>query len=134
MTVKEIIRTDYPGYLSDFETVMKKQKVSLFNMIALDKESFDKYCEWLFSILFSAEKKIDITNRTSYQSRVFGFLAERLMNVWLYHNRNSLNIRELPLYFYSGNRIGSFYKNLKRLVSPTLIGRFLKKIKAKLQS
>lgn len=36
------------------------------------KEIFDDYCEWLFSILFEVEKRIQISNNV-YQARVFGF-------------------------------------------------------------
>ena len=49
----------------------------------MKKNLFDTYCAWLFAILSELEKRIDLTGRSVYEKRVFGFLAERLFNVWL---------------------------------------------------
>ena len=38
--------------------------------------------KWLFPILVSLETQIDISDRDTFQKRVFGFLAERLFNVF----------------------------------------------------
>ena len=63
---------------------------------------FDEYCEWLFGILFELEKNIDISNLNDYQKRLFGFLSERLLNIWIlqkgytYKNINIINT-EMPI-------------------------------------
>ena len=49
----------------------------------IQKEKMDAYCEWLFDILFEVEKRTDMTGYTEYQKRLYGFLSERLLNVWL---------------------------------------------------
>ena len=64
-----------------------------YNMLYTRRSLFNEYCEWLFNILFEAEQLIDISNYDSYQQRVFGFLSERLMDVWLRHNH--LRVKEL---------------------------------------
>lgn len=49
----------------------------------------------IFSILFELEKRITIPN-DPYQARVFGFISERLMNMYVYHN--NLKIKHVPIY------------------------------------
>ena len=56
-------------------------------MLVTKKEVFDRYCEWLFDILFEAEKRIDISEYNPYQKRIYGFLAERLLIVWIHYNK-----------------------------------------------
>lgn len=81
--VERIITERYPEYSEAFTKVMNRTKLHILNMFAMKKELFDVYCDWLFSILFELEKRIDISDYDTYQARVFGFLGERLFNVWL---------------------------------------------------
>ena len=55
-------------------------------MIITRKNIFDDYCKWLFDVLFEVEKRVDISDRDDYQKRIFGFLSERLIKVWLIKN------------------------------------------------
>jgi len=92
---KLIIKEKYPEYLLSFNSVMSNKKLHLFNMFIMKKVDFDSYCEWLFDILFELENRIDLCSYDSYQKRVFGFLSERLFNVWIHHNR--IKTKELPV-------------------------------------
>jgi len=82
----EIIQELYPEYFSSYKRVLGQKYGSMANMFVMKKSLMDKYCEWIFSILFEAEKRIDYSDRDAYQQRVFGFLSERLFNVWVEHN------------------------------------------------
>lgn len=84
---RNVIDRLYPSYLTDFDKCMRSKSISAYNMFICSKKIIDDYCEWLFPILFEAEKLIDISGRDQYQTRVFGFLSERLFNVWLGHNK-----------------------------------------------
>lgn len=92
---RSIIKDKYPEYLKDFDKIMSQNSGYYFNIFISKKELANKYCEWLFNILFELETIIDISSYDFYQQRVFGFLAERLMNVWIEHN--NLKIKELPV-------------------------------------
>ncbi|WP_307193846.1 DUF4422 domain-containing protein [Neobacillus niacini] len=81
--VKKIIKNKYPEYMSEFEEVMSKKEIYAYNMFITDKKSFNDYCEWMFNILFELEANTDITSYDSYQKRIYGFISERLFNVWL---------------------------------------------------
>ena len=58
----------------------------MFNMFIMKKKEFNQYSEWLFDVLFKVEDRIDISGYSVQDARVFGFLAERLMDVWLLTN------------------------------------------------
>ena len=76
---------------------MNSRKLYIYNMFVMDKFLFDKYCIWLFDILFTLEKRIDIANYDKYNARVFGFLSERLFNVWL--EKQNLNVKTINVVF-----------------------------------
>lgn len=82
-------------------------------MFVMKKVLFDKYCSWLFSILFELEKRIDISSYNQYEARVCGFISERLFNVWL--EKQLLKIKEVPVInLEKVNWVGKIYKFLKR--------------------
>lgn len=87
LLVREIINEKYCDYLSSFDVFMSREYSSLCNSFIASSETYDKYAEWLFSILFILEQRIDVKNRKGQQIRVFGFLAERLINVWVMQNK-----------------------------------------------
>jgi hypothetical protein len=87
IVTRDVIYELFPDYIDSFNVTFNEDFLSLYNMCYTRKEIFDNYCSWLFEILFEVEKRIDISNYDNYQSRVFGFLSERLFNVWL--NQNS---------------------------------------------
>ena len=101
--VKEIIKIHFHDYLTAFKQVMQGKTLYLYNMFVLKKEDFDVYCNWLFPILFELEKQIDITQYDSYQNRVFGFISERLFNVWLVHHQ--LKLCEIPVVNLEGENL-----------------------------
>ena len=65
-------------------------------MFISSKKIFDDYYKWLFDILFELEKRVDISNYDDYNKRIFGFMSERLFNVWII--KNNINIKEVPVY------------------------------------
>lgn len=93
--IERIIAEKFPEYSEAFTKVMNRTKLHILNMFAMRKELFDEYCEWLFDILFELEKRIDISHYNQYEARVFGFLSERLFNVWL--ENKELNVIEVDV-------------------------------------
>lgn len=94
--LRNVIRDKCPEYEESFEAVLGKCFLFPYNMLVCRKDIFDSYCTWLFGILKECEKRVNIRDYDSYQSRIFGFLAERLLMVYLMHNR--LKIKEMKVH------------------------------------
>ena len=93
--LRQIIETKYPDYIETYDRYFNENKASLFNMLFCKREIFNAYCEWLFSILFVLEKQVDLAKLNTYQQRLYGFLSERLLNVWVI--KNKLVVKHLPV-------------------------------------
>ena len=83
----------YPEYMETYDAVMGSYNLSYCNMIIAKKSVFDDYCKWLFSILELCEQRCDITNYDTQHKRLYGYLAEVLMNVYL--RKNGISCAEL---------------------------------------
>ncbi len=94
---KDVIRQRYPEYIQAFELCMNSNFMNIGNMMICRKNVFDAYCQWLFDILDELEKRIDVSNYDTYQKRVYGFLGERLLRVWLVNH--TFHIKELVINF-----------------------------------
>jgi len=94
--LKEVIATLFPDYTGSMEQVFQGEKLYSCNMLVMKKKALDEYAEWLFAILDEVEKKVKIST-DSYQARVFGYMAERLLNLYVYHH--GLRIKEYPIVF-----------------------------------
>lgn len=93
-----VVCETFPEYVDSFDKIMCGNKLSPCNMFITSWEKFDSYCTWLFKILKDTERRIDVSNYTSYQMRCFGFMAERLFNVWL--DRNHIKTKFLNVYVF----------------------------------
>lgn len=74
-------------YRKSFATYMHKNNaLSHYNMFLMNWETFNDYCTWLFNLLEKVELAVNITNYSMVQKRVFGFMAERLLNIYIMAN------------------------------------------------
>lgn len=84
--IERAIIKNSPEYLTTYSEIMKGHSIFFCNMMISKKKLYDQYCEWLFPILFDIESNVDMTGFNSYQMRLFGFISERLLTVWIAHN------------------------------------------------
>lgn len=80
---RQIIQELYPEYLEAFDSRMLKSVGHRFNMFVMKRSVAERYCGWLFDILAELEKRLDISGYNEKDRRVFGFVAERLLDVWI---------------------------------------------------
>ena len=94
-------------------------------MMVAKKEIFDEYCSWLFDILFEVEKRTDISNYTTAEARIYGYISERLVDVWVSHNNikcieyqsiNTENKSVLKYTLYRLSRKLKIYKAIKNVM------------------
>ena len=115
---KKIIKKICPEYETAYDKVMNSKKLHQYNMLIARKKLVDEYCQWLFSILFELEKITDISDYDKYNKRIYGFLSERLFNVWLEKNDN-LKVKELPV---NNVESGSISWQIRNQVKKILVG------------
>ena len=114
----DIIKEKHPNQYPIADHVLRQWTYGYYaNMIVAKKEVFDAYASWLFGILFELERRIqkDVVLRSSYQQRVYGFISERLMPVFV-ATHPLFKVKEVPCVFVEN----SLKKYLKYQVnSPT---------------
>lgn len=78
-----IIKGMYPEYYDTFIKLVNENKTYFGNIMIAKKKLFDEYAKWLFDIFFELQKRIDLTFEDDYHKRVFGFISEFLLLVWV---------------------------------------------------
>lgn len=79
----EVIREYYPDYQEAFERLVHEKGTYFGNMMVCKKALYDEYCAWLFGIFEKAEGQIDASGYDAYHRRVYGFISEFLLYVWV---------------------------------------------------
>lgn len=83
----QVMARYFPEYLDAYLDTMHSCNLSYCNMFIAGKEVFDAYCTWLFAVLFTYEKKVDLSGYDAQHRRIFGYVSEVLQNVWVRKNR-----------------------------------------------
>lgn len=95
--LEQVVQELYPEYRKAFRQIMlKRNRQSVGNLFVTRWSIFDAYSQWLFDILFETEKRIKLSPYP-YQQRVFGFMAERLLDVYCYHHK--LRSKRYPILY-----------------------------------
>ena len=93
--LRQIIKERHPEYMPSFEKTMDHSNKSVgYNMFITHWKHFNAYSEWLFDILFEVERRVPPIN-DPIQSRIYGYMSERLINIFCEHHR--LRIKHIPL-------------------------------------
>ena len=98
---RRIIAERFPDYLESFDRVLRRRWGYMFNMMILQRALYDRYCAWLFDILFELRRRLGEDGLTPFQSRYYGRVSEIIFNVWLDEQLRSgalhrAEIKEIP--------------------------------------
>jgi len=78
-----VIKELYPKDYEAFCKVMDGDKHYFGNLMVTSYDRFMEYCEWLFPIFFELQKRINVSSYDEYHRRIYGFLSEQLLLVWI---------------------------------------------------
>ena len=81
--VRSVINDLTPDYLPHYDNVMADVDGYFTNIFVFRRDVFEEYCGWIFLILFEIDRRIDLTNYSTASRRAIGYIAERLMNVFV---------------------------------------------------
>jgi hypothetical protein len=93
--MRRLLVEQQPEYVTAYDAILDGNTQHLFNMFVTMRAQLQAYCAWLFPLLFAFEQQDTVKREGTYQQRVLGFMAERLLNVYVLHNR--FNIGTLPV-------------------------------------
>jgi len=79
----QVIQEIYPEYYPVFKKLVHENQTYFGNIMVTSKKLFDEYATWLFDIFSEVEKRIDVSSYDDYHKRVFGFISEFLLFVWV---------------------------------------------------
>lgn len=105
--IREYMKDNIPQYLSVFEDVLQRKSSHLFNMFVSRATIFNAYSAWLFPILEYVEERTDVSAYSAYEQRVYGYLSELLLDVWI--EVNNLSGVEVPMLFLQHQNLPKRY-------------------------
>lgn len=95
-SVINIIKDKYPHYIPALTEYLNGKKHYWMNMFIFKTDIFNEYMDWLFDILFEAEKNIDFSKYSVQGKRVLAYICERLLGIFITYKKE-LNLLELPV-------------------------------------
>lgn len=99
---RQVIGEKYPEYLGTYDEVLKRRWGYMFNMMVMERNLFESYCDWVFDILFELRQRLGDNGMSSFNRRYYGRIAEIIFNVWLEQKQREglikkSEIKELPV-------------------------------------
>lgn len=93
--VEKAVAKLYPDYFESFQRAMNGNVFYGGNLCVMSLALLKAYAEWLFKIFAEASMDIDVSGYDAYHRRVYGFLSEQMLYVFLL--RNNLSYVEVPV-------------------------------------
>jgi hypothetical protein len=94
--LSKIIEEKFSIYHKSFIATENSTEMILYNMMIAHKNVWQNYANWVFSIFFEMMKQKN-NYEENYQQRVYGFLGERLLQVYLHHHAAQYNFVYMPV-------------------------------------
>lgn len=101
---RQVVAEKYPSYGPALDEVYNRSWGYMFNMFIMPRPLLDEYCRWLFTILEELERRLDISELSAFEKRLFGRVSEILFNAWiLVKQQEGVSVVEVP--FFSTEKV-----------------------------
>lgn len=90
--LSDVIREKHEVLSPLWKELLNGNRSYFGNMLIAPRSLFMEYCDFLFPILFSLEERVDMTGYNAYQKRLFGFVSEILL--LLFVRSKGLKVKE----------------------------------------
>lgn len=101
--MEQIVQEKHPEMTEAVEIYLSDTICYFGNIYIMYCKVFDDYCAWLFPLLEEFDRRVGISRYSVPEQRVDGYLAERLLGVYLTFWNDKLKTLGLPrVHFYSG--------------------------------
>ena len=94
--VEEIVRRRHPDMIPALERHLSGTICYFGNIFIMKRHIFHDYCAWLFPLLEEFDHSADLSSYSPQERRVDGYLAERLLGIYLTAEQDGLRCLELP--------------------------------------
>ncbi len=85
----------YPDYADCYDKAMSGQTFFYGNLMVTGLDILKDYAKWLFDIFTEASREIDVSDYDAYHKRIYGFLSEQM--ILIYIMKNGLSYYEVPV-------------------------------------
>jgi lipopolysaccharide biosynthesis glycosyltransferase len=92
-----ILAQKYPLFMKYAKKYNEGQYAYFTNTVIMKRQLYYQYCEWLFDIIFEAQRQIDTSRYTIQEARACAYISEWLMGIYVTYMRNSENKKILEL-------------------------------------
>lgn len=93
--LRNVLLSKYPECIPAYDYYTAGNTGSYYNMFVTSKPVLERYCSFLFDILSEVEKITDLSSYTPVEARIYGYLSEILMNIWVMTEK--LKVRHMPV-------------------------------------
>lgn len=100
--LQRVVEEKYPDYMDAYRNhLYENNKMIGHNMFIMNWDTFTRYCSWVFDILLEVERRIDPTHYPVHQVRVFGYMHEILLEVFI--KKNKLRVKQSQILWVDPN-------------------------------
>ena len=107
----DLLRQDSPQDWRAAEEYLNRTRLLFGNIFLMRRHLLERYCTWLFPLLARYDEQKKVEGYSPQALRVDGYLAERLLGVFLTRQQKNVSIAYVPrIHFASMEGLSTYWK------------------------